>query len=94
MTLQEALNIRGETPTRRAKLPKGSPRLKKLYEFTASHFNEIEEAQRLGYSWTQLGKGLDEVIRREGVNEKYASSEYSAMFAFVRKERDIKGVQE
>lgn len=42
MTLQEALNIRGETPTRRAKLPKGSPRLKRLYEFTAAHFGEIE----------------------------------------------------
>lgn len=47
----------------------------------------------MGYSWTQLSKGLDEMTQREGIREKYASSEYSAMYAFVRKERDIKGVQ-
>ena len=92
MTLQQALNIKGEVPARPAKFRGGSPRLKTLYDFTVAHFDEIVEAQRLGYSWTQLGKALDEVAKREGIEEKYGGSEFSAMFSFVRKEREIKGV--
>ena len=59
MTLQDIL--RHEPPQRRARIPKGSPRQKKLYDFICAHFSEIETAQEQG--------------------------------AFVRKERDIKGVQ-
>lgn len=91
MTLQDIL--RHEPPQRRARIPKGSPRQKKLYDFICAHFSEIETAQEQGYTWTQLSKALDVTAQKEGVAERYSSSEYSAMFAFVRKERDIKGVQ-
>lgn len=41
----------------------------------------------------QLSKALDVTAQKEGIGERYSSSEYSAMFSFIRKEREIKGVQ-
>ncbi len=91
MTLEDML-IKQE-PSRRAKIRKGTPRLKALYDAVCANYDSIERAQFAGYSWTQINSAFEEMCRRNGIWENgWGVGEVNAMFSFVRKEREIKGV--
>lgn len=85
--------LKNTEPSRRAKIRKGTPRLKALYEAVCANYDSIERAQFAGYSWTQINSAFEEMCRRNGVWENgWGVGEVNAMFSFVRKEREIKGI--
>ena len=58
------------------------------YQATLQFMEEIEEAKRLGYSWWQVGKAVEEELRSTGVwQESWRFHDTEKFFNQIKKAR-------
>lgn len=82
--------------------PKITPRLTKqktgkyeLYLIIKNAFDEIEEMQCLGYTWTQINNAMGQYLKEQGKwMNAWKLSDFQSMFRFVKTEREIKAGHE
>lgn len=82
-----------EEPNRRARIRKRTKRLGELYKIVSDNFDEIDRGVFGGYSWCQITNALEATLSPAGRwFDKWSSTDVSAMYNFICKEREIKGI--
>ena len=91
MTLHETL--RKEEPARKPRIRKNTRHLGDLYQIVSEQFDDIDSSIVGGYSWLQISEGLKSMREYSGRwRDNWHSSDVNAMYNFICKEREIKGV--
>ena len=91
MTLTSLLSR--EEPNRKSRIRKITKQLGELYNIIAENFDEIDRGVFGGYSWYQITNALEATLGTSGRwSDKWSSTDVSAMYNFVCKEREIKGI--
>lgn len=91
MTLIDLLSK--DEPLRKSRIRKRTKRLGELYKIVNDNFDEIDRGVFGGYSWYQIERALQEVYEPAGRwFDKWGATDISAMYNFICKEREIKGI--
>lgn len=91
MTLIDLLSR--DEPMRKSRIRKRTKQLGELYKIVAGNFDEIDRGVFGGYSWYQIETALKAVYGPTGKwLDKWSATDVSAMYNFVCKEREIKGI--
>lgn len=91
MTLMSLLSR--EEPNRKSRIRKRTKQLGELYKIVYENFDEIDRGVFGGYSWYQITNALETTLGHTGRwSDKWSSTDVSAMYNFVCKEREIKGI--
>ncbi len=91
MTLIDLLSR--DEPMRKSRIRNRTKRLNELYKIVNDNFDEIDRGVFGGYSWYQIEQALQKVYEPAGKwSDKWSSTDISAMYNFICKEREIKGI--
>ena len=91
MTLISVLSM--EEPNRKSRIRKRTKQLGELYKIVDENFDEIDRGVFGGYSWYQITNALETTLGPSGRwSDKWSSTDVSAMYNFICKEREIKGI--
>lgn len=91
MTLIDLLTK--DEPVRKSRIRKSTKRLGELYKIVVDNFDDIDRGVFGGYSWYQIENALKAVYEPANRwSNKWSATDISAMYSFVCKEREIKGI--